>query len=120
MKIGAVPAACCSGHEIAQAASVPPSADRRTPVAVTSGRCFSAGFTGPSAESVVGLWWGAEFIAQARRNGAVDVGDAEPSAQLRADHRATGEAHHVVLRVEGDDHTAGELWRLPRDARTFL
>src|SRR5882757_9951333 len=72
-----------------------------------------------SAQSVVKLWWGAEFIAQARRNGAVEVGDAEPSAQLRADQRATGVAHHVLLRIQGGDHPAGELWRLPRDARTF-
>jgi hypothetical protein len=63
-----------------------------------------------SAQGVVELWWGAEFIAQARRNGAVDVGDAEPSSQLRTDYRATGVAHHVVLRVEGGDHAAGELW----------
>lgn len=39
-----------------------------------------------------------------------------PSARLRGDHRATGAAHHVVLRVEGGDHAAGELWRLLCDA----
>src|SRR4029077_13910651 len=83
-------------------------------------RAPALGFAVVSAQGVVELWRGAEFIAQARRNGAVDVGDAEPGAQLRADHRATGVAHHVVLRVEGGDHAAGELWRLLRDARTFL
>src|SRR5882757_10152534 len=73
-----------------------------------------------SAQGVVELRWGAEFIAQARRNGAVDVGDAEPGTQLRADYRATGVAHHVVLRVEGGDHAAGELWGLPLDRRPLL
>jgi nucleotidyltransferase/DNA polymerase involved in DNA repair len=36
MTIGLMPAACCSGHDNAQTASVPPSAEWRIPVAVTS------------------------------------------------------------------------------------
>lgn len=68
------------------------------------------GFAVASAQGVVEFCWGAEYIAQARRNRAVDVGNAEPGAQLRADYRPTGVAHHVVLRVEGGDHAAGGLW----------
>jgi len=37
MIVGLIPVACCSGHDNAQTASMPPSAERRTPVvAVTS------------------------------------------------------------------------------------